>query len=286
MTTRQQECDAAHLQYFEASPAIKESDLSVTVMSAHTGIPTNTEAPPGRPEEPVVGVVAKVARIVETFGGSGDHLLLDEIMRATGFPRSTTFRILKQLIEAGWVEHDEHGYFVGMHLSAMSEDSLTHIRLRGAAAPSLNALHAATGAVVHLTVLSGPWLHYLDKIGGRLEPSIPSHVGERLPAHSSLSGLVMLAQLPGEEVDVLLGTVATPAETTAATSRIAAIRKQRPAFAVDVDSPSGITYAAAPIMVRKRPIGAISVCTRGELVRSKVIPALLMSINHTATAMS
>lgn len=229
-----------------------------------------------------IGVVRKVTRIVDSFTDEDDRLMLDDVMRITGFPRSTTYRILKQLMEEGWIEHDQRGYRIGAGLSSVASTSVGNANLRSAAAPSLNALHALTGGVTHLSVLDGAMLHYLDKIGGRMAPTIPSRVGARQPANESLSGLVMLSQLPGEEVDRLFAGMVGRAEMDALRLQLIGIRRQKPVFAYAENAgPSGITYAAAPIMFRRKPIGAISVASRGTLPRSQTIPALLRSVGHT-----
>jgi DNA-binding IclR family transcriptional regulator len=233
--------------------------------------------------EPRVGVVGKVTRIIDSFAGEEDRLMLDDIMRITGFPRSTTFRILKQLATEGWVEHDERGYRIGPSLSALTASSVAYSSLRSAAAAALNALHALTGAVIHLSVLEGDMLHYLDKIGGKVAPSIPSRVGGRKRAYESISGLVMLSQLPGEEADRLLAGCGDASDREALQRRLGQIRQQKPVFAfVEDEGPLRITYTAAPIMLRRRPIGAVSLATRGTLTRSHAVPPLLRTVGQIA----
>ena len=65
-----------------------------------------------------VGVVGKVTRIVDACTHAEGRIRLDDIIRVTGLPRSTTFRILKQLVAEGWIEHDKRGYGIGPKLPA------------------------------------------------------------------------------------------------------------------------------------------------------------------------
>ncbi len=61
-------------------------------------------------------------------------------------------------------------------------------RLHTAAAPILQELHRVTGYVVHLGVLDGTDVLYLDKVGGRLAAELPTRVGSRYPARNSAIG--------------------------------------------------------------------------------------------------
>jgi len=54
---------------------------------------------------------------------------------------------------------------------------------------------------VHLGVLDGTCVYYLDKVGGRQALEVPSRVGGRVPAHATALGKAMLAWLPPEQVD-------------------------------------------------------------------------------------
>ncbi|GAA3130591.1 hypothetical protein GCM10020255_004220 [Rhodococcus baikonurensis] len=79
--------------------------------------------------------------------------------------------------------------------------------LREAAAPFLHELHQQTGMVVHLTVLDGPDVVDLDKVGGRFAAAIPSRVGGHAPAHCTAGGKAILAWIAPERVDALFGSV-------------------------------------------------------------------------------
>ena len=62
-----------------------------------------------------------------------------------------------------------------------------------AAQPFLHELHRATGLVVHLAVLDGSDVVYLEKIAGGLGAAIPTRVGGRQPAHCTAVGKALLA---------------------------------------------------------------------------------------------
>jgi IclR family acetate operon transcriptional repressor len=68
----------------------------------------------------------------------------------------------------------------------------------------LGELHRATGLVVHLAVLDGPDVVYLDKVGDSPLAPIPTRVGGRQPAHCTAVGKAVLAELPDDVVGQLL----------------------------------------------------------------------------------
>ena len=65
----------------------------------------------------------------------------------------------------------------------------------------LHDLHRATGLVVHLAVLDGSDVVYLEKIGDRMAAAIPTRVGGRQPAHCTAVGKAMLAYNDRRDAD-------------------------------------------------------------------------------------
>lgn len=143
-------------------------------------------------------MVSRVALILGVFDSPGKHLHLDEIVADTGLPRSSTHRILTQLHAAGLLTHGPDGYCL---TAAALPATVDHSQLRGVASPVLKRLRADTALVVHLGVLAGPDVVYLDKVGGIDGVAVPTRVAGRTPAHASALGKAMLARLAAEEVD-------------------------------------------------------------------------------------
>lgn len=229
------------------------------------------------PRAPRPSVLARASLIMDAFGESSGHLLLDEITALTGLPHSTTFRLVTQLVEHGWLEADYPGYRLGGRLRELGQSSVDHNEIRAAAAVALNDLHLATGMVVHLSVLHGTSSHYLDKVGGKASRSVPSRVGARIPAISTVSGRAILAQLPPERVDALLRDEVDDLGRLHAD--LAKIRSQRGvAIRPGRDPVIGVTSMAVPVMGPRGPIAAISVGAKGLIQQATVAPLLL----HTA----
>lgn len=155
--------------------------------------PVRRELPPS--------MVERVTLIMDVFEDRTARLSLEDVARSTQLPRSTAHRILDQLVRLRWLEHTGLGYGLGRRALGLGGGDGTHGRIREAAAARLHHLQIKTGLVVHLAVLDGAEVHYLDKVGGRFAAAVPSRVGGRAPAHSTALGKAMLAWLEPEDVE-------------------------------------------------------------------------------------
>jgi DNA-binding IclR family transcriptional regulator len=148
-------------------------------------------------------MIERMTLIMEAFGDRAARLRLDEIAAHTGLPRSTSHRILEQLVRLGWLRHTQGGYALGQRALQLGGSVSDHAEIRAAAVPLLEELHAKTGKVVHLGILDFADVVYLDKIGAGAA-ALRARVGGRAPAHAVGLGKAMLAWLPPEEADALL----------------------------------------------------------------------------------
>lgn len=146
-------------------------------------------------------MIERVTMIMDLFDRPHALLLLEDVTDRTGLPRSSAHRILDQLVNQGWLEHMTVGYRLGYRALTLGGRETTYGALRSAAAPVLHELALHTGLVVHLAVLEGVDVYYLDKIGGREAVTVPSQVGGLAPAHCTALGKAMLSWLAPEQVD-------------------------------------------------------------------------------------
>lgn len=159
-----------------------------------------------RPEPTPPSMVERVTLILDAFEQRPTvRLSLEQIAARTSLPRSTTHRILGQLVALHWLEYTGALYSLGGRVLGMGGQDGLHGEIRKAAAEHLHQLHLRTGLVVHLAALQGPNELYLDKVGGHFAATLPSRVGTRHRAYRTTGGRAMLAWLPPEEVDALFG---------------------------------------------------------------------------------
>ena len=229
-----------------------------------------------------LGVVERVTQILDTFTDAPGRLLLEDVTRITGLPRSTAFRILRQLVDQHWVEHDSRGYSLGARPSILAASAGGSEDIRAAAAVALNELHLTTGAVVHLSVLEGGVVHYLDKVGPAAAATVPSRVGARILATDTVSGRTLLAHLTPEQVDAALLSALNgrrPTMDMAAIHRELSTIRQRHGVAISegASRPTGISSISAPVLGPRGAVAAISVASREFLRPGSVVPLVVQA---------
>src|SRR5690349_24783386 len=118
-------------------------------------------------------VIDRVSLVLDAFDGPG-RLNLAQIVRRTGLPRSSAHRLLERLVALRWLRRNGRDYELGMRLVELGSLAVHQDRLVRAARPLLGELHRATALVVHLAVLDGSDVVYLDKIGDRVVGALPT----------------------------------------------------------------------------------------------------------------
>ncbi|WP_280438398.1 IclR family transcriptional regulator [Nocardia carnea] len=143
-------------------------------------------------DEAPAGVMQRAASILDVLDGA-EPMNLSQIVAATGLPLSSTHRALEQLVALRWVHRHGKEYQLGMRIIELGSAASQQNALRRAALPGLHWLHRVTGCIVHLGVLDGDEVVYLEKVGGELVTGIRSRVGSRLRAETSAIGKALLA---------------------------------------------------------------------------------------------
>ncbi|HEX7864825.1 MAG TPA: IclR family transcriptional regulator [Variovorax sp.] len=118
-----------------------------------------------------------------------------ELAQAFGMARSNAHRTLQTLVECGWAvqDPDTSTYRPSLRMfelgAMVSEASDIGALLR----PHLSQLAQATGETIHLAVLDGAEIVYLDKFDSPLPVAAYSRIGGRAAAYCVASGKALLA---------------------------------------------------------------------------------------------
>lgn len=237
-------------------------------------------------------MVERMTLILDSFDGRCDRLTLEDIARRTELPRSTTHRIVDQLVRLSWLERTSAGYALGQRPLGFTDHGGSYADLREVTAPLLHELHMKTGLVVHLAILDGANVYYLDKVGGRFAGRVPSRVGGRIPAHSTALGKAMLAWLEPEEVESRLGgavgrlTGQTIGDFSTLHRELNRIRRRNGlTFEYEECSP-GIDCVAAPVRGPDSPLGSISLVGNTRTQLEKVAPLVVDATRRASRALS
>ncbi|MDH6198105.1 DNA-binding IclR family transcriptional regulator [Mycobacterium frederiksbergense] len=138
-------------------------------------------------------VLGKARLILESFDLDVDRLTLTEIAARTGLSKATVFRLNRELLEWGMLERAGLQYRLGMRAFELGSRVPRFRVLRDAARPYMESLHIQTHETVHLAVLDGLEVLYLEKVASMPQAARPSRIAGRLPLHSTATGKVLLA---------------------------------------------------------------------------------------------
>ena len=138
-------------------------------------------------------VLGKAFRVLDSFGPDSGTLSLGEVASRADLPKSTVHRITGQLAQWGVLERTDGGFRLGIRLFEWGSLVPHQRELREAAVPFMEDLYESTHETVHLGMLDGIEVMYVDKIAGHRGVSVPTSVGRRMPAYCTGLGKALLA---------------------------------------------------------------------------------------------
>ena len=120
-----------------------------------------------------------------------------DVAAAFDLPRSNAHRTLQTLVASGWAVQNPHdsSYRPSLRLFELGALVDASTELKVALRPHLTDLANATRETIHLTVLDGAEVLYLDKIDSPMPVAAYSRVGGRAPAWCVASGKALLSVL-------------------------------------------------------------------------------------------
>jgi DNA-binding IclR family transcriptional regulator len=237
---------------------------------------------------PRSGVVERVTLVMDVFGPHRQSACLEDVTECTGLPRSTAFRILRRLVDLGWLDHGSDGYQLGSRLQQLHGCAVDYLDVRAAASELLTELNLKTGAVCHLGVLESSYVLYLDKVGGTVAHSVPSRVGARLCAEGTVSGRALLASLAPEEVDRRYAAdrrlvTSNGAGMEQLHRRLDRVRRGRGlAYSYAERCEMGISSLAAPVLGPHGAVAAISVASRRTMQLEALGPVVAVAARRVS----
>ncbi|KZS43911.1 IclR family transcriptional regulator [Paenibacillus glucanolyticus] len=199
--------------------------------------------------------VTRALDILEFLKLNPGGLGVTEIAQKLDVAKSTAHRLLASLEEQDYVQKTgkDSIYSLGLKFIEMAEVVTENLKIVDIARPLIEKLSRDTGEIVHLVMLDGNEVLYIDKVENASTIRIYSQIGRRGPLYCTGVGKAILAYLPEDEVDQLLAgitmqpfteyTLTTPEELK---QEFQTIRAN--AFAYDNEEHErGIRCVAAPI---------------------------------------
>jgi DNA-binding IclR family transcriptional regulator len=226
------------------------------------------------PQRYLVPGLARGIEILRLFSRERARITAPEMARELDIPRSTIFRLVQTLEHLGLLESDEsgHGHRLAVGLLGLGFEYISSLDVTEVGRAELERLRDTTGQSAHLVVRDGTEVVVVLKAAGHSAFSGSLNVGTRLPAHGTVLGRVMLADLTSETLRQMYGlgnleifSPQTP--TTAADLSTVLARDSARGYAVSRSFfERGISSVAAPIRDNSGAvIAAINVTVAGEM---------------------
>src|SRR5690606_30809756 len=122
-------------------------------------------------------------KVLDAIAEKGHPTSLTTIADELGLPKTSTFRYLRTLSAAGFVQHDPASdrYSVGMRFRALATADKSLQRLRAITLPFLRELNEEFNETTNLAVLADQHVVYIDIIESTRALRFQARIGSRDP---------------------------------------------------------------------------------------------------------
>lgn len=143
--------------------------------------------------------------ILRLFNRNRIDISAPQIAKELAIPRSTVFRLLTTLEYLGFLDRSKNGddYRLGAAVLTLGFEYLASLEVNELARPILERLRDNTGFTAHLVVQDGREVVFVLKVMAKSTLVSSVTVGTRLPAHATVLGRVLLADLTDDEIRTL-----------------------------------------------------------------------------------
>jgi len=161
-------------------------------------------------------ILEKGLKVVDELAQSAEGMTAVELASSIGVHKTSVYRYLNTLLNAGYIQSNgDSRYHLGNKILELSSQLLRRMPLRETAHPFLVKLSADTQKTVHLCVLDGHDVIYIDKVESQRSLPILSRIGSRAPAYCTGVGKALLSGLPTNQAVSLLREFPPPPRTLA-----------------------------------------------------------------------
>jgi len=231
----------------------------------------------------LTSAVSRVVAVLSAFEVGDGPLGISELARRTGLPKSTMHRLVNEMSQQGLLDRvsEPSAFRLGMRVFEFGETANSQRHLRDIAIPYMADLREATGQTVHLAVVDGTDVVYIQILRSKDAPRLPSRIGGRVPAHATAVGKAILAFADEGTINRVIehGLATVGPRTITAPGillrQLARIRSTGVAYDLEESAPGGVC-AASPVLDRNgRAVAAISVSGwSGRLNVRRIGPAV------------
>jgi DNA-binding IclR family transcriptional regulator len=236
----------------------------------------------------------KGLRLIEALALSDQPRGITDLATSLSLTKSNVHRLLTTLQSQGYVRQipPHSTYELTTRVWELGSHSIRRMDVIKIARPAMTRLAEITGETVHLSVLDGMEVVYLDKIESAHHIRAHTSVGARAPAHTVATGKAMLAQMPdaylerfGEKLHRYTDTTRTSIHELREDIRLA--REQGYAIVPEGEWREGIAACACAILDRSGELaGAIGMSGPDSRIKRNQLNDLAHHVAEAARTIS
>lgn len=239
--------------------------------------------------------VSSAVRVLCAFTAAEPELGVSELARRLGLGKSTVHRLLSTLAEGSLIERNPRTgrYRLGLKVYELGTVVSSRLNLHEAVAMHIDGLRDLTGETVHVGILDGREVVYVERRESPHTLRLFGEVGHRNLAHCTSTGKVLLASLEDEALDEVLESASLEAKTPHTLTSPGEVRREMESvrergFAVNMnEAEMGVASIAAPIRDSTgNVIAAISVAGPTLRFQEDALGRLTSSVVQTAKEIS
>lgn len=215
------------------------------------------------------GTVGKALSALELVAAFERPVRFSEVLEHSPYPKATLYRFLQTLTNQGLLQYDpDQGvYSMGMRLVRLAHAAWRQSSLAPISRNVLDTLYAQVGQTIHLAQMDAGQVLYVEKRTAIRPVEMFSQAGKVGPAYCTGVGKAMLAYLDDVTLEASLQKQAfyqhtqfTHADAESLKTELSQIQAE--GFSYDREEhETGIICIAKAILLKGRPIGALSITT-------------------------
>lgn len=239
--------------------------------------------------------IERGVEVLRAFNGREATLTVAEIAARTGLARPVVRRILLTYEHLGYAAPTGGVWSLTPRVLEMGAGYFAANALPEIAHSYVNSVVERTGETCSIGVLDGLDVIHVARVENRRPLPDAVRIGQRLPAHATAIGKVMLAALTAEQLDATLAahplepqTPQTITDVRVLRRRLDAVRARGWDVSIEELHP-GQVAAAAPIRVGREVVGAIAVSSttvrqNEASLTDRIVPIVLETAGQIGSA--
>lgn len=210
-----------------------------------------------------IAVLHKAFDILELLQGADEPKSLDQVVTASGIPRSTAHRLLSDLTSRGYIDKDAaNRYTLGLKLLALGAAVRQKHSLRDIARPFMLDLRDRFGETVNLGCLQADAVLYLEIVESQHPIRVTGSLGILDPIYATAIGKAIVAAMEPSLRPVLRNWKALTSSTIRDADEFEAelARVAKRGYALDdEESMDGGRCIGVPVLHAGKPVAGLSI---------------------------